>query len=531
MFPDTFFAVVLLVAGAVPCSVDAAEVVDVGDRNQVFVDGRYLASKKNVSIVVCRPTKTNEKCLRGNLGGYSSIMTPDGVFRGFHALTKDGIKWRRVTVGTMPEPDDVLGILFDEATVFVDPKAPVSERYKKFSGLQNRIWASADGAQWKALHDNVFPQAVCYPLGMDSQNVCFFDTRLGEYTAFVRVNKVYECPPERVSYFGAVGEWKHGAENRYSRRTIGRSTARDLSHFPMPTIVMEPDEKDPVFGGVKVMDFYCPQVVQYPYAQDAYFLFNCRYLEYHDWYLPIDMSQYPRGVIVGENGKKDRPGIHNCGVEDIELDASRDGIHWDRYDRKPWIAQGPSGSFDSLTMYMTRGLFLHGDQIWMYYIGLDDPHTGKESVQDHYTLSRVVLRKDGFTCVEASYAGGEFTTTPLRFDGHQLSLNIETSALGLARVEIQDALGNPLPGYTMDECDRVHAANSVHRVVSWRGVSDVSKLSTKTVRLRFELQFGAKLYAFRFIPAAAGAKTVSGVDEKAVTRDTFFTPSGSRTLL
>ena len=468
---------------------ETAEPIDIADRNQVFLDGRFLDRAEGVRIVVCRPTKTNEKCLVGRLGGYSSIMEPDGVFRGFYALTKDGVHWRRVAGGTLPEPDDILGLRLGGETVFVDPKAPPSERYKRFSGMKNRIWASADGLKWKELHQGVFPSAACYPRGMDSHNVCFFDTRLEKYVAFVRVNKVYECPPERVPYFEKLGRQRYGAPNRYARRTVGRAETDDLSTFPVPQVVLEPDDKDPIFGGVRVMDFYCPQVVQYPYAQDAYFLFNCRYRSYEDWYLSIDMAKYPPGST----------GVYNCGVEDIALAASRDGVHWDRYDRKPWIPQGPPGSFDALTMYMSRGIFLHGDEIWMYYIGLDDPHTGNKEAQNRYTLSRVVLRKDGFTCVESDYEGGEFTTPPLRFDGKALHLNIQTSAVGLARVEIQDEQGNPLEGYTLADCDRIHTANSTDHVVTWRGgTSDLSKLADHPVRLRFELQFGTKLYAFRF---------------------------------
>ena len=56
-------------------------IVDIADRNQIFIDGRYLAAKRNVRIIVCPPMKTNERCLSGRLGGYSSIMEPDGVFR------------------------------------------------------------------------------------------------------------------------------------------------------------------------------------------------------------------------------------------------------------------------------------------------------------------------------------------------------------------------------------------------------------------------------------------------------------------
>ncbi len=481
------FAAALSASGTI--AVHSAEEIEIGDRNQIFIDGRFLDSSQNVRIEVCRPMKTNEKCLVGNLGGYSSIIKPDGNYRWYSALTKDGTNWRRVGGRVQPEPDDILGAIFTGATVFVDPKAPPEERYKLFDGLRNRVRASSNGIDWKEHGENVFPAKACYPLGMDSHNVCYYDTRLDKYVAYVRVNKIFECPPERVPYFEKIGTQRYGGKNKYSRRAIGRAVSDDPRKFPMPEVVLEPDDLDPQFGGVKVMDFYCPQVVQYPNAQEAYFLFNCRYRSYEDWYLPIDMSTFPKSA---------KTGTYNCGVEDIELDASRDGIKWNRYDRKPWIAQGKPGSFDALTMYMSRGMHIMGDEIWMYYIGIDDPHTGDKEAMKKATLSRVVLRKDGFTCVEADYAGGEFTTPPLNFNGKTLQLNIETSAIGLARVEIQDAKGQPLPGFALEDCDRIHTANSTTQAVAWNGSSDVSKLVGQPVRLRFELQYGTKLYAFRF---------------------------------
>ncbi|TWU17438.1 hypothetical protein Pla52o_52420 [Novipirellula galeiformis] len=488
------YIAMILVAAAFCCSSSHSETIHIGDRNQIFIDGRYLESVKNVGIEVCKPIKTNDKCLVGSLDGYSSIIEPDGKFRMWSALTKDGVNWRRVSGATQPEPDDILGAYFSGATMFVDPKAPPSERYKLFDGLQNMMRASADGTDWKTLSNSVFPQQARYLHGMDSQNVCFYDTRINKYVAYVRVNKIYECPPERVPYYKTLGTQRYGGENKYARRTIGRAVSDDPTKFPMPEVVLEPDDKDPNFGGVKVMDFYCPQVVQYPHAQDAYFLFNCRYRSYEDWYLPIDMSKYPKSKTHF---------TYNCGVEDMELDASRDGINWERYDRKPWIALGKPGSFDALTMYMSRGMHVVDDEIWMYYIGFDDPHTGNAEAMKHATLSRVVLRKDGFTCVEAEYAGGEFTTPPLNFDGNTLNLNIETSAIGLARVEIQDEAGNPLPGFAMEDCDRIHTANSTDWKVTWGENGDLSKLAAQPVRLRFELQFGTKLYAFRFPKSTA----------------------------
>ncbi len=466
------------------------EVVDIGDRNQVFIDGRYMDSTEGCRIVVCPPRKTYEKCLEGLQSAYVTILPVDGTFRGFHALTKDGANWRRVGSGTAPEPDDVLGLKNGVSVPFVDPTAPPEERYKLFNPFSgNKISVSSDGAKWELLHQGIFSGTALYPRGMDSQNVCFYDTRLGKYVAYVRVNNAYPAPPERQAYFAQLSKKKYRREDMYSMRAIGRSVTDDLSSFPMPEVVFEFDEKDAHFGGVGVVDFYIPGVVQYPYAQDSYFLFTEPYLHYQDWFLADDLTIYPRSGAD----------TLNTGPLDIGLAASRDGINWHRYERKPWIPLGPEGSFDSKHMYMCLGIYLSGDEIWMYYVGYDTLHGDVKGVQHTATLSRVVLLKDRFTAVEADYTGGEFTTCPVQFEGESLHINIETSALGLARVEIQDADGTPIEGFSLDDCDRIHTANTVDRVVTWRrGESDVSALAGQPVRLRFELQFGAKLYSFRF---------------------------------
>ena len=80
-----------------------------------------------------------------------------------------------------------------------------------------------------------------------------------------------------------------------------------------------------------------------------------------------------------------------------------------------------------------------------------------------------------------------------------LYLNIDTSGVGLVRVEIQDGRGNPIEGYGLDHCNRIHAANSTKHTVTWRpGDTDVSKLTGTPVRLRFALQFGVRLHSLRF---------------------------------
>jgi len=78
----------------------------------------------------------------------------------------------------------------------------------------------------------------------------------------------------------------------------------------------------------------------------------------------------------------------------------------------------------------------------------------------------------------------------------ELLLNFATSAAGSVRCEIQDAQGNPLPGFAMDDCDELYG-DSLEQPVSWQGKSELKFLVGRAIRLRFKLK-DADLYALRF---------------------------------
>jgi hypothetical protein len=111
-------------------------------------------------------------------------------------------------------------------------------------------------------------------------------------------------------------------------------------------------------------------------------------------------------------------------------------------------------------------------------------------------LQRLTLRIDGFVSVRAPYAGGECRTKPLRFAGKRLLINCSTSAAGSVWVEIQDASGVPIPGYTREEATEI-IGDEIAREVSWKAGPDVSPLAGKPVRLRFVMK-DADLYSLRF---------------------------------
>jgi len=111
-------------------------------------------------------------------------------------------------------------------------------------------------------------------------------------------------------------------------------------------------------------------------------------------------------------------------------------------------------------------------------------------------IHRYSLRLDGFAALHAGYAGGEMLTKPLTFAGKELELNFATSAAGSIRVEVQDAAGQPIPGFTAGEClDTI--GNETGRTVQWKAGSDVSALAGKPVRLRLIMK-DAELFSLRF---------------------------------
>lgn len=76
--------------------------------------------------------------------------------------------------------------------------------------------------------------------------------------------------------------------------------------------------------------------------------------------------------------------------------------------------------------------------------------------------------------------------------------NYSTSAGGSLRVELQDAEGNPLPGFTLADCRNL-VGDAIEQQVTWAKGGNLAPLAGRTVRLRFVLQ-EADLFALQFHP-------------------------------
>ncbi len=258
-------------------------------------------------------------------------------------------------------------------------------------------------------------------------------------------------------------------------------------------IVLGPDEKDP-----PDTDLYNPNVVLYPYAQDVYLAFPSMFRTYGYGDREKRAQSYGRDF----RGESDGDGLF-----ELHIAVSRDGRTFERY-RKPYLSpgliydrHGRNGELDCGLIIMGIGLIRRGDYLFQYYYGTRRTHIARDAAKDKgilgETIMRTVQRIDGFISVDCGPDGGEIITPPLIFEGNRLILNADCSGLGEIWVELQDADGKVLPGYSLKEAVSIDR-NGTEQEVWWKNGPDVKILAGTIVRLRIKMR-SAKLYSFQFI--------------------------------
>ncbi len=480
--------------------VHAESAIEIKCDKQLFIDYRFIESNRNVSVRMNPPRKAGpilvpETPAEGHrIGGYGTVIEADGEFRYYYnaiplnisgrddefflclAVSGDGVTWKRKTVGTYEfngSKDNNI-VMTGVATIFVDPTASRGYRFKALAqgdsatGGGMRTLQSKDGLTWElAAKDPVLP------FNCDTQNLCFYDTRLKRYVSYVRswhptwMRSVSRC--EVTDFYQPT--WPHLPADPEAKRLWPGQL-----RLEMP-IVLRPDEFDP-----PQTDLYTPSVVQYPWAKDVYLAFPSPYRHYEGF---------------DSHGRDYRGKNPNDGPTAIQLAVSRDGLQWNRF-REEYISPGLIGESDGGSMYMSVGMVRRGDEIYQYYSAYPFTH-GDYKFSDSCTqsvLCRSIQRLDGFACVTAGPEGGEFTTPPIIFEGNRLTLNIDCGAMGEAWVEILAADGSAIEGYTLEDSVSVDR-NATAQEVWWHNGPDVSKLAGKPVHLRFKLR-AARLFAFQF---------------------------------
>ncbi|WP_428938264.1 hypothetical protein [Fontivita pretiosa] len=476
-------------AGQSPKQPARQDLIDIGSARQLFCDERFIDAPERISIAMNPPAKLGPVLKPDRpwedfrLTSYFTVVDDGKLARMYYscfshdqwntpgawdkhaylcyAESTDGLHWDKPELGLVEfegsKRNNILMPRIVDGTVFVDPTAPPQQRYKMLHtigphGVGLFVSCSADGIRFTT------PDKPVSPWRPDSQQNAFYDQRLNKYVAYLRARPDMGLQPK------------------------GRSVARveiDQIDQPWagltPQIVFAADDQDP-----DDVDFYTNACVKYPWGADAYFMF------------PATYHHFPK-----EYG--------NDGLLDSAAAFSRDGIVWQRPDRRPYVPLGMTDDWDAAFIMMGVGLVRRGKRIYQYYNGTDLSHGGTRKESKNVSKDRrrwgwmaaVQQRLDGFYCAQAAYEGGQFITPPIRFQGSRLVLNIDTSAAGSARVAITDASGAPIEGFAIDDCDKI-MANDTDYEVSWRSRRDVSSLSGQPIRLRFQMRC-ARLYAMQFV--------------------------------
>ena len=187
-------------------------------------------------------------------------------------------------------------------------------------------------------------------------------------------------------------------------------------------------------------------------------------------------------------------------ITELNLAYSRDGFHWYRPDRRPFIRAERRDVWDRGYVQPVGGICtIHGDKLWFYYSGFQgnverkSQHFLSDGMYDRGSTGVAFMRRDGFVSMDCKEKPGELLTRLVRFSGRCLFVNADVDG-GELRVEIVDESGKPIGPFTLENC-RPLSSDSTIRQVTWKGDGDLSSLKNKPVRFRFRMASGS-LYAF-----------------------------------
>lgn len=513
---NTVLAVLLLALASAADAKASDSAIAIGDRRELFVDDFFVDKFSGGARLQLHHPVPREIAIKtdapweGNACGYPSVFQDGKLYRMYYhgghyrhggkpAETRpvhpwnlcyiesdDGIHWRRPELGLFEfngskknniilTPECVKAIHGDPAhtAVFKDanPDCPPDARYKcvivgKPHGLY--LLKSADGIHFSVAHE----KPVITQGAFDSQNLAFWDPVRKEYRAYWRI------------FTAGVADGKTWKPE--GSRAIRTATSKDGTNWAGQADLRYVDSPE--------QQLYTNQIQPYYRAPHIFMGFPMRYTD-RGWSesmmaLPCLEDRLARAKVSQRYG---------TAVTDGLFMTSRDGVLFRRWN-EAFLRPGPRKT----------GSWVYGDNLIFWGMVetasalADAPNDLSIFAPEDYwqgegvSFRRLTLRIDGFVSLNAPARGGELLTKPLVFDGGNLTLNVSTSGAGSAQVEIQDAAGQPIPGYALADCPELFG-DELARVVRWKKGGDVRQLSGKPVRLRFVLK-DADLYAFQFVP-------------------------------
>lgn len=493
---------------------DRTKPIALGSRKHLFLDDALVAEMNGIAFTP-QPPRHVEQVLNHARGHLSLVEDEQGLLRLYYQgpedhlavmTSRDGVHWEKPDLGRgefRGERNIVLSRPTSLGNVFLDPNAPPESRWRYVSDVRKQaifVFSSPDG--WSFQPHEV--AALPFPSG--SQSFVYYDDQRQCYVGHHRsgygktpggVTERRTVRSETKELFGPW-PWQRvtpelaAAAARQQRIKADHLNPWFLDNGPLAPagfslelpVVFGPDDRLDPPG----TDVYVTKAEKYRWAPDSYLAFPTFYFHYHG-------DGPPERQVLGSPQRG-----RGSGVTEVQLAVSRDGLTWKRHPRPAYVPIGSYGSNDVHMYFLTHGMVRRGNQIWQYVGGHAGNGIGFHSAYGQkgpWPLIRLVQRLDGFVAAEGDYTGGAIKTRPLKFQGNQLKLNLDTGAVGYAQVGFLDESGQPIPGFSVDECVYING-DFIGTPVEWmkRG-TDVSVLQGRTVQIVVRLR-GTKLYAMQF---------------------------------
>ena len=187
-------------------------------------------------------------------------------------------------------------------------------------------------------------------------------------------------------------------------------------------------------------------------------------------------------------------------LNDVCLGFSRDGFHFTRPDRRPFLGLSErKGDWNWGNVQSAGGgCLVVGDQLYFYASGR---RGGPAEFPDGDGCTGLAtLRRDGFASLDTE-TEGVLTTRPVRFSGKHLFVNLAAPS-GELRVEVLDERGSVLAPFSSTNCAPLKG-DATKLAVRWQGADDLKALIGKPVKFRFTLRRG-QIFAFWVSPEQIG---------------------------
>ena len=380
-----------------------------------------------------------------------------------YAESGDGLEWVRPPCDVVPGTNIVLNAVRDSTTVWLDHDEPNPQmRFKMLIFMQNirhlRRYVSPDGIHW-------IPAGYGGPSG---------DRTTLFYNPFRKVWVYSLREPQELQ--AAIG--RH-------RRYIEAKTFCSLAPWTNADSVVwvTPD------------DFDRPRVDIHARPE----LYNLDCVAYESVLLGMFSMYY------GDPINREKP-------NHLQVGFSRDGFHWTRPRREPFIDVSERlGDWNWSNVQSAGGCCLVvGDRLYFYVSG----RAGIEGTSSAGVCSTglATLRRDGFASLDAPAdrlprgAGlaprpRAVTTRVVAFTGSHLFVNAAIESGGELRAEVRDRNGRVVEPFSAERC--APAAGDATRInVSWPGAS-LRDLANEPVRFRFYVRDG-RLFSFWVSPSERG---------------------------